>query len=154
MSPSKGSENVSGENSNSHTTSSEPDIRSSSNTISNVGEKNIVSEKEESAMTESSLENENVSLGKVHDVESVDKVNRKEDGGEEENHEYISGYRIFVIMTAITLTTFLALLDTTIVATVSFFFFLWFMKGVHAPSLGLRWSHIKIWCCSVRKMAK
>ncbi|KAM0159183.1 hypothetical protein ACHAPG_003665, partial [Botrytis cinerea] len=91
MSPSKGSENVSGENSNSYTTSSESDIRKPSNTISNVGEKNIVSEKEESAITESSLRNEDVSLGKVHDVESMDIVNGKENGEEEENHEYISG---------------------------------------------------------------
>lgn len=134
MSPSKGSENVSGENSNSHTTSSEPDIRKPSNTISNVAEKNVVSEKEESAITESSLRNEDVSLGKVHDVESMDIVNGKENGEEEENHEYISGYKIFVVITAITLTTFLALLDTTIVATVSIFFFLWFMRGVYAPS--------------------
>lgn len=38
---------------------------------------------------------------------------------EEEDYEYISGYKVFVVLAAITLTTFLALLDTTIVATVS-----------------------------------
>lgn len=124
MSPSKASEKDTGEISNSHTTSSETFIPQSANAISNVGE-NKASKKDESAIMESPLKSEDVSLGKVHDVDrvdGVDKVNGEEEKeDQEETHEYISGYKILVIMTAITLTTFLALLDTTIVATVSSF---------------------------------
>lgn len=77
------------------------------------------SERGEIASMESPLKNEDVSSEKTDKTDKRDERNGGEEDGDE-NHEYISGYRILVVMTAITLTTFLALLDTTIVATVSF----------------------------------
>ncbi|TGO32669.1 hypothetical protein BHYA_0297g00010 [Botrytis hyacinthi] len=73
------------------------------------------SEKEEITSPISPPKSEHVFSAKT---DNVDQVNGGKGGEEEEeNHEYISGYKILVVMIAITLTTFLALLDTTIVAT-------------------------------------
>ncbi|TGO75622.1 hypothetical protein BELL_0202g00050 [Botrytis elliptica] len=74
------------------------------------------SEKGEVASMESLLKSEDVSSEKTDKTVKRDERNGGEEDGDE-NQEYISGYRILVVMTAITLTTFLALLDTTIVAT-------------------------------------
>lgn len=119
MSPPKDSKPQDLEISNPHTTCSSDDNNPPklAHTTS-IPTASKFSEKRETTSTESPSKSEHVSLEKTEKMDKVIKVNGEE--GEEENHEYISGYKILVVMIAITLTTFLALLDTTIVATVSF----------------------------------
>ncbi|TGO26054.1 hypothetical protein BPAE_0067g00260 [Botrytis paeoniae] len=104
---------------------SEKDVQEISNSHSNLASSSddigisksahtISSKKEEIASLESPPKSEEVSSRKLDKVEKVTEVNGED---EEETHEYISGYKILVVMTATTLTTFLVLLDTTIVAT-------------------------------------
>ncbi|KAF5874199.1 putative mfs multidrug transporter protein [Botrytis fragariae] len=112
MSPAKVSGKEDREISNPHSnlTSSSDDIGISKSAQA------ISSKKEEIASPECAPKSEDIYLEKV---DKVDRGNGEGDGGEdkEEIYEYISGYKILVVMAAITLTTFLALLDTTIVAT-------------------------------------
>lgn len=97
--------------STSHTTSSEDIVLDQAVSISTEKK----SETPEISSGEKHLKGERVSLDKA------DKVDGGIAGGGDDSYEYIFGYKVFVVMAAITLTTFLALLDTTIVATVSNF---------------------------------
>ncbi|KAI9639998.1 hypothetical protein NHQ30_011557 [Ciborinia camelliae] len=99
-----------------HFEKAEQKISSTSHTISS---ENITLTGKPTPPTPTSIEKKSSEIPEVistHQPKTskVEVVSRVED----EDHEYISGYKVFVVLAAITLTTFLSLLDTTIVATV------------------------------------
>ncbi|KAF7901360.1 hypothetical protein EAF00_003581 [Botryotinia globosa] len=118
MSPPKDSKNEVQEISNPHTPCSSEDNNppNSTHTIP-ISPTSKSSEKEEITSLESPSKSECISLEKTDEMDKVIEVKGGEEEEENEKYEYISGYKILVVMTAITLTTFLALLDTTIVGT-------------------------------------
>ncbi|ESZ93226.1 hypothetical protein SBOR_6382 [Sclerotinia borealis F-4128] len=86
----------------SHTTSSEDIILKSETPVSTETEKK-------------SSKTPEMPVSVTEEVKILKGENAASD--EDEDLEYISGYKIFVVLAAITLTSFLALLDTTIIAT-------------------------------------